>query len=463
MVPCCLVCTEHPHAAMEVARRSPVVMLLLCLLLNDAVQAFVIDRPSKETNELTEALKVIQRAKRRLLDETPEPEAGYYWQNMGDVPFEDGGEGDNGVLEDLFAEGPMEGVLSDQENSWGEEVPEDEVLEPGTETVDKAELEDMFEDKKEEDKKEYDPSVDMKKREDENTLSDAEVENLLDTAKDTEIKVLSEGGSNKPVAKEEIKQVLAVAEPNGDGTEKVKVKEDNWLITPEKTLHNSHEDEKDIPEEALTNVNKEWLMNLNDDEPAERNIKKKRSGDPVLAEAAARERQEEEEDADLTYIKEFIELEDDENNNLANALNLATLSQVERTDKYIPLEVQYLKQSIKDEETIQSIKESLGITQDSSDDEEDEAEEEMLEPEINPLEEENPAFEEEEEEEEAEDEIHDVLSQKLRQFLLRTAIANRQEEALQSNADNGAWYNLPVNPSREGQEEGKASLSMQAT
>ena len=67
------------------------------------------------------------------------------------------------------------------------------------------------------------------------------------------------------------------------------------------------------------------------------------------------------------YIKSFLELEDDENTNLANALNLATLAQVEQNDKFITEEVEFLRNAIEDEQRIQVLKAKLN--HEDSDDE----------------------------------------------------------------------------------------------
>ena len=67
------------------------------------------------------------------------------------------------------------------------------------------------------------------------------------------------------------------------------------------------------------------------------------------------------------YIKRFLELEDDENTNLANALNLATMAQVERTDKFVIPEAKFIRKAIHDEETIRALKASLSLDEDEDD------------------------------------------------------------------------------------------------
>lgn len=60
-----------------------------------------------------------------------------------------------------------------------------------------------------------------------------------------------------------------------------------------------------------------------------------------------------------------MELEDNENNNLANALNLATLAQVERTDRYVKREAKFIRKAIKDEEKLQSLRKQLKSIEES--------------------------------------------------------------------------------------------------
>ena len=69
------------------------------------------------------------------------------------------------------------------------------------------------------------------------------------------------------------------------------------------------------------------------------------------------------------YIKSFLELEDNENTNLANALSWATLAQVEQNDRYIKEEVDYLKNAISDEQQIQALK--VELNNDHNDDDAD--------------------------------------------------------------------------------------------
>ncbi|KAK2143229.1 hypothetical protein LSH36_861g00021 [Paralvinella palmiformis] len=64
---------------------------------------------------------------------------------------------------------------------------------------------------------------------------------------------------------------------------------------------------------------------------------------------------------DIKVLKTFLDKEDQENANLAYALNLATKSQTDRTDKYIDEEIKYIKKAIQNEMDIQEVKDVLNI------------------------------------------------------------------------------------------------------
>lgn len=64
---------------------------------------------------------------------------------------------------------------------------------------------------------------------------------------------------------------------------------------------------------------------------------------------------------DIKVLRTFLDKEDEENANLAYALNLATKSQTDRTDKYIDEEIAYIKKAIQNEMDIQEVKDVLNI------------------------------------------------------------------------------------------------------
>ncbi len=153
--------------------------------------------------------------------------------------------------------------------------------------------------------------------------------------------------------------------------------------------------------------------------------KRKRSDIPPRLNDASSARQ---------YIKRFLELEDDENTNLANALNLATIAQVDGSNKYIVSEADYIRKAIADEEAIQNLKSSLG-----SDEEEEEPE--LI------RKREDPTIDEEEEEQEEDDIIKKMLEAKIRSYLMQNVL-DRGENSV--DEDSGKWFNEPVAVNQEG-------------
>ena len=126
-------------------------------------------------------------------------------------------------------------------------------------------------------------------------------------------------------------------------------------------------------------INREWLMSQYLDNMDEGDSiitrKKKRSDEaalfepvvdgmswledgnslPDIAMELARARE------DIKVLRTFLKQEDAENAHLAHALNLATKSQTERTDKYVSEEVEYIKKAIQDEVRIEDGKDALHI------------------------------------------------------------------------------------------------------
>ena len=295
-------------------------------------------------------------------------------------------------------------------------------------------------------KREYDPSSTRpEKRE---AMSDLEVD-----------KMLSEGS-------EETGEVNGKEEPIGEN--ETPATDEELQIA----LGDDGEEEKNVDGEIVgeKEKNKEFLQAPVP--PSDFMSRKKKRSGREMSEISFDHAPEQAEIA-RAYIKKFLELEDDENANLANALNYATLSQVQKSDKYVKPEADFIKKAIEDEEQIQELKASLRAP--GSSDEDDEPElvetEEDVEIESPPLlrkrmypeemeevleEEEVPdeELEEEGEEEEAGDdelaeaELRAFLSAKLRQFLLRTPTNAENEVSLPD--DMGEWYDRPVDEMEEG-------------
>ena len=69
-------------------------------------------------------------------------------------------------------------------------------------------------------------------------------------------------------------------------------------------------------------------------------------------------------------MSQYLALEDAEIDNLAKALDLATRSQLEKTDEYIPDEIRHLRQAIEYEGTLNTLRESAEAAENAADDNE---------------------------------------------------------------------------------------------
>ena len=69
-------------------------------------------------------------------------------------------------------------------------------------------------------------------------------------------------------------------------------------------------------------------------------------------------------------VSQYLAYEDAEIDNLAKALDLATRSQLEKTDKYIPDEIRHLRQAIEYEGTLNKLRESAQAAESAADDNE---------------------------------------------------------------------------------------------
>ena len=193
------------------------------------------------------------------------------------------------------------------------------------------------------------------------------------------------------------------------------------------------------------------------------------------------------------YIRRFLELEDDENTNLANALNLATMAQVhQESDKLVVPEAKFIRKAIEDEQAIQELRAALSrddplpppavpaaasaaeaigkremefdareLNRLEDQEEEENDEDEDFNEGVN-NEDFNPYDPEDEEEEE--NMIQEIgygagqndLALKLREYLEQAAALEREnevEEGLEEVADplqRGAWLDRPIEMGQEG-------------
>jgi len=140
----------------------------------------------------------------------------------------------------------------------------------------------------------------------------------------------------------------------------------------------------DVKEETISpdggrKLTKEWMTELVEDEGDESpdlgesgGRKSKRSMDVQSEddefEVAAKQRA-------VDLLKTYIELQEEENHHLTEALNLATLAQTQRTDRYIDDEVKHLRHAVGDEAAMETLRDMIRADEDVDENVEDEIEE----------------------------------------------------------------------------------------
>ena len=140
----------------------------------------------------------------------------------------------------------------------------------------------------------------------------------------------------------------------------------------------------DVKEETISpdggrQLTKEWMTELVEDEGDESpdlgesgGRKSKRSMDVQSEddefEVAAKQRA-------VDLLKTYIELQEEENHHLTEALNLATLAQTQRTDRYIDDEVKHLRHAVGDEAAMETLRDMIRADEDVDENVEDEIEE----------------------------------------------------------------------------------------
>jgi len=125
--------------------------------------------------------------------------------------------------------------------------------------------------------------------------------------------------------------------------------------------------EETISPEDGTKLTKEWMVELVQDDGTkalplgESGSRKSKRSMNVQSErdfeVAAKQRA-------VDLLKTYIELQEEENQHLTEALNLATLAQTQRTDRYIDDEVKHLRQAVRDEAAIESLRDIIRSDED---------------------------------------------------------------------------------------------------
>lgn len=190
---------------------------------------------------------------------------------------------------------------------------------------------------------------------------------LLDPVNDNEreevnkedVQKLFDNAKAEAVSNEEIAKVMK--ESNIDGS-KHKIEETIDKNGQEAVVH-VKETIQENPEDEERVINEE-VFNIPDEDDTEVKRKRKRS-------------MKRDDKQQVELLSDLLKLEEQENNDLANALNLATMNQVSGdANEHLEEEIGYLKKAISDENRISEIKEKLGLSIKEEGDEEEEVEEE---------------------------------------------------------------------------------------
>ena len=217
-------------------------------------------------------------------------------------------------------------------------------------SLDKAQLKKMFTDSDEQEDKH---DLDKKTTE----LSKNDVEKLFDSvATDGNAEVDAAAGDSAELDNNASEIELTVPVGSSTNVDKIvksikEVKAGNDDVVGNKVI--------DVKEETVSpddgkKLTKEWMVQLvqgDDDESSHLGGSSRRkykrsmdvqSGEEQFEEAAKQRA--------VDLLKTYIELQEEENHHLTEALNLATLAQTQRTDRYIDDEVKHLRQAVSDDE-----------------------------------------------------------------------------------------------------------------
>ena len=219
-------------------------------------------------------------------------------------------------------------------------------------SLDKAQLKKMFTDS---DEQEDEHDLDKKTTE----LSKNDVEKLFDNAG-------TDGNAEVDAELDNNASEIEIKVPVGSSTKVDKivksmkeVKAGNDDVVGDRVIDVKEETVSPDDDKKLT---KEWTVQLVQGDGAESSHmggssrrKSKRSMDVQSEEefeVAAKQRA-------VDLLKTYIELQEEENQHLTEALNLATLAQTQRTDRYIDDEVRHLRDAVSDEAAIANLRDMI--------------------------------------------------------------------------------------------------------
>ncbi|CAD5112934.1 DgyrCDS2141 [Dimorphilus gyrociliatus] len=181
-----------------------------------------------------------------------------------------------------------------------------------------------------------------------------------------DVQKLFDNAKAEDVSNEEIAKVMK--ESNIDGSEH-KIEETVDKNGQEAVVH-VKETVQDNPEDEERVINEE-VFSIPEEDDTEVKRKRKRS-------------MKRDDKQQVELLSDLLKLEEQENNDLANALSLATMNQVSGdANEHLEAEINYLKKAIADENRISEIKERLGLSIKDEDEEGEEEEEEEEEPPLN--------------------------------------------------------------------------------
>lgn len=182
---------------------------------------------------------------------------------------------------------------------------------------------------------------------------------------------LSKKDVKKLFADTETDDTAALNDDGGESAEFEKNTPGNELQVPDVGSSNDasvRDKMVNVNEETLSpddgnKLTKEWMMELIEADDADESSTSGDSGGKKSKRSMDAQSGEEEEEFEMeakqravNLLKAYIELQEEENHHLTKALNLATLAQTQRTDRYVDDEVEQLRQAVDDEAAIETLR-----------------------------------------------------------------------------------------------------------
>jgi len=156
----------------------------------------------------------------------------------------------------------------------------------------------------------------------------------------------------------EIEKIVRTETKPESGKTVVKTETTDWELNPKGKLDLDNRDDENSLSSEVAAANKEWLLNLVDEENDfdEGNRWRTKKSKRFDQSSDKEEQREKIRNTAVKLLKAYMEEQEEEKRHLSRALNLATMSQIERTDRYVPGEIDEIKQAVKDEQLIQALR-----------------------------------------------------------------------------------------------------------